>query len=335
MAGSWSQYVQLGRESTKGTAVAATTIWRGVGSFLKDEREIEFVPEQVGLALPVLRTYTPKHLATIALAATPATFEELPHILDAGLKTATATQDGAGSDYIYAYAMSSTAVGTIKTYTIETGDADGNEESAYCFVTDFTLSGERGAAVMVSSNWVGRTVGPTAKTGGLSLPSVAEILAAQGVLYIDDAGGTIGTTAVSSTLLDWSLKVTTGRKPRFTVDSGQLYFDRDIFDKAAIEWILDVTFEHNATSVAEKVDWRAEASRLFRLELTGPAVASAGTVYSNKTLIVDVAGRYQSFDALEDDDGNTVVKASLRGGYDETSTEALTITVVNELTAMP
>ena len=30
--------IQLGRETTPGTAVAATTIWRGVGGNLKDER---------------------------------------------------------------------------------------------------------------------------------------------------------------------------------------------------------------------------------------------------------------------------------------------------------
>ena len=41
---------------------------------------------------------------SLAMAATPATFEQLPHILEAGIKSVgTGAADGAGTGKIYAY----------------------------------------------------------------------------------------------------------------------------------------------------------------------------------------------------------------------------------------
>lgn len=42
-------YIQLGKESTAGTAVAATAIWRGMGSALSDDREIVQVEELIAI----------------------------------------------------------------------------------------------------------------------------------------------------------------------------------------------------------------------------------------------------------------------------------------------
>ena len=39
--------VQLGLESTKGTAVAATALWRGTGT-IEDKREVVFPDEDIG-----------------------------------------------------------------------------------------------------------------------------------------------------------------------------------------------------------------------------------------------------------------------------------------------
>ena len=60
MGQKWAQKIQLGKESVFGTAVAASTIWRGVGGNLHDTREVEAVDEQIGMAVKSNRAYLSK-----------------------------------------------------------------------------------------------------------------------------------------------------------------------------------------------------------------------------------------------------------------------------------
>lgn len=333
--GKWAQKVQMGRESTAGTAVAATTVWRGPAKNLQDDRVVEHVEEDIGIAVPTTRTYIGQIAGSLSMEATPATFEQILHLLEAGIKTVgTGVADGVGTGKVYAYPIPTTSLNTLKTYTIESGDNQQAEEMSYCFVEKITLSGERGKAVMMSADWIGRQVSNVSFTGSLSAPTVEEILAAKGAMYIDAVGGTIGTTQVTQTLLEFSLEITTGWKAKYTLDSGQLYFDFSYFDKDSFEMKLEVTYEHNSTAVAEKTAWRDETKRLLRLQFLGGALGTPGT-HTYKTLRLDMPGFYESFDALDSDDGNSIVKASFVCGYDETAALAPTLTVVNLLTSVP
>ena len=87
--------IQLGQETAAGTAVAATQLWRGVG-MIADEREVIFPEEDIGYLSGVDRTYVPKVLASIALGDTPATFEQFPYILEAGVKAIGSGAAGGG-----------------------------------------------------------------------------------------------------------------------------------------------------------------------------------------------------------------------------------------------
>lgn len=332
--GKWAQKIQLGRETVPGTAVAATTIWRGVGGNLKDDSEVTMVDEQIGIAIPTNRSYIAQVGGSLSMAATPATYEQLLHILEAGIKTVgTGAADGPGSGKVYAYTTPTTTVNTIKTYTIETGDNQQAEEMAYCFVTKFTLSGERGQAVMMSADWIGRGVSGTTFTGSLTVPVVKEILSALGSLYIDNT--TIGTTQVTETLLAWELSVETGWKAKWTIDGLATVFAFHYFDRDAFSAEFSATYEHNATAVAEKTKFRQNAVRLIRLQIAGDALTTPGTTYSYKTLRIDMAAKYTSFEALDADDGNSIIDCKAQVGYDPTAALGLSITVVNELASVP
>ena len=336
MGQKWAQKIQLGRESTAGTAVAATTIWRGVGGMLQDNREIVMVDEMIGIAMPTTRNYIPKYEGALSMAEAPATFEQLPHILEAGIKSVgTGSSDGVGSGKIYTYPVGMTSANTIKTYTIETGDNQQAEEMEYCFVEKFTLKGARGEAVMMSADWIGRQVTNTTFTGALTAPTVSEVIASDGLFYIDAVGGTIGTTAISGTLLEWELAVTTGWKAKYTVDSGQRYFNFAYFDKDSFSAELSMTFEHDAASVAQKALFRAGTPRLFRIKFNGPGLTTNGTTYSFKTLHIDAAAVYTEWEALDADEGNSIYSVKATVGYDPTAAKGLQILVVNELSTIP
>ena len=323
--------IELGRESSAGTAVASSTLWRGLG-VLNDQREVIFPDEQVGIIGGVNRSYIPKFLSSISMSDTEATFEQLPHVLEASIETATPSQDGAGSDYIYTYVFPTTAVNTIKTYTIEGGDGQQAEEMEYAFVKSFNLSGNVGEAWMVNAEWVGRQSTNATFTGS-SIPAVEEILFNKTKLYIDASGGTIGSTQKTSTLLKANLSVTSGWHERFTGD-GALYFTTHAMGDDE-EIMLDITFEHDATAVAEKTAWRGETGRLIRLIADGSTVDTAGTTYSKKTLIIDLAGLWESFGTIEDDDGNDVYTGRFRALYSSTDSLKAQIVLVNELSSLP
>lgn len=323
--------IQMGREVTKGTAVAASTLWRGNGS-IHDIRPVEMVDEDVGLLMPTDRSYIPKLEATLSMESIPATYQQILHLLEAGLMTATPAADGVGTDFIYTYNFPTTSIPTITTYTLEGGDNQQSEEMEYSFVESFSLEGNAGEGLMMSGEWRGRQVSSSTFTPAIAIPSVETILFQKFLLYIDTVASGWGNTAISNTLLSMSLEVNTGLKAKFTGDTGNLYFS--FIQSTRPEMTLSMVFEHDGNAVAEKAAFRNETPRAIRLISTGSAFATPGTAHSNHTLILDLVGKYTEFGALGDQDGNNTYEAKLALGYNATLASAGQIVVANELSAV-
>jgi hypothetical protein len=323
--------LQLGQESVAGTAVSATTIWGGPAEGIENTSKSVWVQQDIGRLTPGMRTYMPTIGAAYAMPETEATFQQLPHVLQAAFGKVTPTADGSGSDHIYTYALSGTSSIVPQTYTMEAGDDQQAYYMAYSFVPKFKLSGKLEQAVMVSADWVGRQRIKRAFTSSLSVPTnLKEILFGNGKLWIDDGGGVFGTTLKSNTLLGFEMDVETGLTPRFTAD-GNLYFSRTMQGVPKIT--AKITFEHDTTGVSEQDKWEAQAIRMVRLEWTGPALTTAGTTYSNQTFRIDMVGMWDSFAALGEDKGVDTVTGTLNVGDD--GTHFVTFAVVNEDAAIP
>ena len=324
--------IQLGVETTAGTAVAATALWRGEGVGT-DTTTVEFPPEDVGILGGTDRAYIPMVGGELTMEG-PATYEQLPYIFEAGVAAEVGTVDSGTSatPYIYEYIWASTAQPTLKTYTIEAGDDQQAEEIAHCFVREFTLSGNAGEVINLSAVWQGRQWSTTTYTGAISIPAVDEILFQKAKLYIDDTGTYPATTQKSNTFLAFELSATTGLQAVNTGD-GNLYFS---FVKCTgPEVVLSVTFEHDTAGVAEKAAWRAGTARSVRIEVTGPAAgATPGDVYTNKTLFIDLIGKWETFDSLGDQDGNDTLTGTLRCRYNGTNSTMGKFTVVNALSSL-
>lgn len=325
--------LQFGRnaDSDSGEAIPATTIWRGNGT-LEDARDLHIIEEDVGILSGTDRTNTSALNAKLSLDATPATYEQLPHILEMNIKAATPTSDsGPGSGYIYTYTIPTTAGNTIKPYSIQGGDNQQAEVANFMHGADFTLSGDEGKEWMMSSNLFGRTVVNTTFTAALTLPTVYEANFGQTRLYIDDDSNSWGTTLMSNTLLQASLKYSSGLVPKFTAD-GQLYFS---FVQTTMPKIdLTLTFEHDSGSVLEKTDWRNETPRLIRLLNQGPALTTPG-VYTYRSIIIDLAGKWLKFAKIGERNGNDILEGTFTGRYNATQASAGQIVVVNELSSLP
>lgn len=325
--------IQLGREVTPGTAIAATALWRGTGA-LKDDREVVFGTEDIGVLADTDRSLTQKLQASLAMTATEATYEQLPYIFEAGIKkVGTGAADGTGSDKIYVYPLSTTAQNTIQTFTIEGGDNSGAERMEYAYVADFTLAGQVYKPLNVTANWIGRQTSANAFTGGVALIPVDTAIAfGTGKLYIDAIGGTLGTTQVSGSLKSLNLKCKTGVEPMPSVEN--LYYTSHAIVDPTLTF--DCVFYWDANAIAEKANFRNEVSRLLRFKFEGPTVATPGTTYTKKTLLVDIpGGKWLKFSELQDDAGHNVVTASYEWRYNATALAAATFTVVSETATLP
>ena len=333
--------VQFGKETAKGTAVAADVVWRGPFGGLKDARSIEMIEEDLGIAMKSSRKFTSQLLAELSLPATPFTPEQGPHIFEAGIKTVgTGVADGSGSSgYAYAYPFGLTSINTISTYTIETGDEDQAEEADYCFVKSFTITAAHGQVLEISSEWCGRQVVDSTFTAALSAPTVSEISGNSGTVYIDEPSGSIGATGFQTgTVLEMTLSVTTGRVPLFTADSGSLEFVGEYFNIDEFSAELEIKMLYGSDAHTEKGKFQAAVNRLFQVDFTGDAYGTAGTgtdLSGFKGLRIQFPGSYSEFSAIEHEEGKSVVTAKLTGGYESESGEVLTITAYNELTALP
>jgi len=323
--------IQLGREAVAGTPVAATTIWRGMGT-IEDTRETVYPEEAVGYLSGLDRAYVPTLGGKLAMPSGEATFQELNHVFEAGIKAATGVADGGGTNFIYAYPLPTTTINVIKTYTIEGGDDQAVEEMEYCFVEAFKLSGRFGQALMCSADWMGRQVVTSSFTGALSIPTVEEIIFSKATLAIDAVGDTLGDTIISNTLYDMDLDVKTGIVAQGTAN-GQLYFSHLEF--AEPEVVLQLTFLHNAAGAAEVANWRAGTPQQIQILIVGSEFGTAGDDYTYHTLQIDLAGRWEKFDPIGEQDGIDIVKGTFRARYEPTAALFAVLTLANELSAVP
>jgi len=323
----------MSRETTQGTPTSDYYVWRGIG-MLEDARESVFPEEDIGLFGGGDRNYFPKLAANLEMDEIEATYEQLPMILDAAIHTATPTTD-TGSAYVRTYtwpiessdAKSST---DLTTYSFKTGDNNEVEKFSFGYVKEFVLSGNAGEAWKIQPTWDGREV--ASDSDGFedaTLQTVEDMLFSKTKLYIDETSDTIGTTLVSDTLINATLTVTTGWQGVMTA-SGRLDFS--FLKQVMPEIKLDLTFEHNATATAEKAKWRAKTARLLRLLCEGDAVATSGT-YTYKTMIINLAGKWDTFEKIDEIDGNDVVTGHFISRYNSTSGIFGSMVVVNETSA--
>ena len=326
---------ELGVESTFDTAVACTTLWRGKCTHT-DESEPQYPDESVGFAGGLGRNYIPHETGTINIEETPMTFEQLPYLLNMGIDANTGVQDGAGSDYVYTYPIwyDSTNIPVPNTYTWRVGD----NQQAYlytgAFVEEMTLKGAYTEALMMEATLRAHADDSTTTfTGGLSVPAVTDMLFGNCKMYIDPVGSAFGTTQITQTFLSFELTINNMFKAQMTGDGTSLFATLMKANMPEIE--LTFTLEHDATSVTERAARAAGTPRKIRIENTGPAVATPGTTYSNKTLFIDLVGTYMAPEERDDDDGNNTMTFVLKNHYNVTAATRGTITVVNELSALP
>ena len=299
--------------STPGTWLEATTRWRGTG-MIKDNMVTVFVPEDIGNYGGSTNTYIQRYGGEIVVEQD-ANFTQINYPLQAGIvgPVAGVADDSSGSVYTYTYTMPTTAQNEFATYSFTAGDDTGAEKLSYCFVPNFSLTGTAGEALQLSATFRGQQVEPATLSDTAVVPvPVDYILMSMGALWIDDdTAVAIATTAISNSLIGMTLDVNTGLQEVFAA-SGTKKFA--FVKRVQPEITLQLTFEHDASSIAQKVKWRAGTACQIRLNFTGSAVTTPGQ-YDYNLLQIDMAGKWDTWDVIGENNGNDIVTGTFRAKY--------------------
>jgi len=328
--------IQLGRQAAVDTEVDATYKWPGTGTIL-DNIDIQQIDQDVGIAGGTTETNIPMKGGGLALGPDVAAFEMLLHLCEMSIKTATGVIDGTGNDpYIYTYGFPTTTPQTSKQYTVEGGDDKGEEQFLNAFCSDWTLAGSARNPYQLSANLVGGAVSPGTFTSDPGLGLRNNMNFGLTSIFIDDNDGTIGTTQKSNTVRGLNFKYTGSIKPKDTADGRDTLDFSYVQDTMDYNAVLQVEFEHDSTSIAEKAYYRAGTSRLLQVKIEGStAFTNVGTTYSVPTCLINLPGIWMNFSKIGEANGNDIVTGTFESHYDSTAAIAGSIVLAVALSAVP
>lgn len=325
------QLNQAGLETTRGTGVAATrrlyaqvtpTYDRPLADFMDqsgtfiDRHRVAYGRERVGFNIVDIATY-----------------EDLAWWMQMGLKGGVTGSVTGTTGYLYSFTPSLTT-DDLKSMTLEYGEPGNPYESTQVMAQSWTLRGDSDndnePGWMLDMTMVGRDRATTSYTSSLAQRTTNVILARGTKLYVDDNGGTIGTTQMSGALIDFSVTCDNGLHTKaFMEDESNVAANK--IGRGALRVNAQFTFEFDSDTEFAKYRATQPAQRLVRLKREGAAI-TGGTAKNTATL--DLYGYWSSI-SFGDREGNMTATFGLAGYYDATAATMIKLDVINSLSSLP
>ena len=324
--------IRLKKEAVPGTRVAPRYLWRGNGDMLEDQREVVNVEEQIGIFGGSDRTYISKLAGALSLAETEMTFEQAMDLFYmAGLgTTSTAPYQGTiigGGTFtsgVFELVVPTQQTFPVASYTVEAGDNVEAEVMPYALATSVGITGAGGEPLMISADLTGRYVDRTNTSGSFSaegtIISVETILASNGTVWMMDLPTGQGTGQVAAgNVLAFELTMEPRWTWKYPVDSGTIYPYTAVF--TGIDISGQLTFEHQisgtqgAAGTGQKLKWRNQTPQMLQMRFAGGTITNGTNDLSNKAFEFVLPIKFESFDPLDDMDGNNIYTASFFSKY--------------------
>lgn len=311
--------VQLGQETTWGTAVAATALLGGVtDASVKVMDETENI-EELGRYGPSSMVIEGAQWAEASIEGI-ATYQDLIYYLHGILGTV--SPSGAGP-YVYTYTAPTASAAAAQKYTMEFGIGSSAYKIAGALFTKLTIKCQAKKYWTVSAELFGKTIA-TVTFASLNDRTQEGIRAADTVLKIDAVGGTIGTTSVATTLIDFELVIETGRHSKFFIGSAA----PGDYGESRMNATLKTTMEFNSSAKAYFDALIAPALVQRQIELT----ATSGTNIAKLQFAGNLDG--SPVELFGDRDGNAVVEYNWKANYNSTLGNWLKAIVTNSVASL-
>lgn len=326
--------VQYGKESTRGTAVAATKILLARVPQVKSDRMPVFPREDIGVRTSAVRALIHQYLYTNTLTIEHGYFQILPWIFGCGLKGGVTASETTASqaDYAWDQTPSLVAANDPDASTIELGDDVQAFEAEYAMFERIRISGQvsqgmEASPVNIEADFFSRQLTPTTFTGALSLPTAESMNAKLSRFYLDTAWSGVGGTEKANILRSFDIEILTGVHPKFA-GSGYQYFNTH--GEGVIDVTANFTFEGNSDADAIFDAHQAKTFQVARLAVLGPQIGSG----VNHSLKIDIGGEWESVVPLSSEDReDNLHSATLHGRYDSTGAKVLQVNTVTNSNA--
>lgn len=279
--------VQYGKESTRGTAVAADTMILGEVKFTPDRTPV--IPEdQIGLNVNGYRAVLGGKLVNNTLNIPRGYFQILPLLFSMFMKgnVTPAEQTTDQDDYLWDFTPDLDETNAPDTITLEFGDGVQAFENEYVMGEKLSISGtvpqEGGdAAVKLALDFFGRQNTKTTFTASLAKPVVNELSGYLARLYVDDTWAGVGTTEKTNILRAFDIEMIGGKYPQF--HGGQV-LTFDSFGEGKISGMCTLTLDTGTAAIA--LYDAIGTMKVFKLLLEGPAIGTG----ENHTLDLAFSG---------------------------------------------
>ena len=316
--------IQIGKETTRGTAVAATKRLIGTLSMTPEVTWHRPVDERASLA-EFRRAVVTARSARLRYEGD-ATYEQIINFLAMALKGGvTPTQPdptNAPNTYQWTFTPNLTSKNNQDSFTVEYGDDTQEWESTFVVVENLELGVALGEVVSLRADLFGRFPSKSTFTAGLSDPTVNEIVANDVRVYIDGSWSALGTTQKSNLVAGATIRFPTGLVPIKYAD-GSLDFSDLVEQRRHFELELDLAMGSDA--ITEYDAYVAGTSRAIRLEFTGSLIEAS----YNRKLTIDIFGKYTTAPELFGDrDGENLIRLQL-SSHDDGNGNELSVAVIN------
>lgn len=255
----------------------------------------------------------------------PITYTEIVYLLSSLVSYA--APSGAGSAKTWTFEPGLTAASTVKTFSVEQGDATRAHEFTYGVVKDLTLNFGRDGCDL-SGTMIGRALADgITKTAGATVIAPQVVMPTQVTVKLADTwAGLAGASALTRAMnASWSMADRWGQV--WALD-GQTYWAASVETEPKVELKLKV--EADAAGMVLLTNMRAGSTKYMRIKATG-ALISGADYYD---LQIDTACKVVDVAPFEDADGVYAIEWTLGGFFDATAAKTTEIVVVNTLTGL-
>ena len=318
--------IQIGAETTSGTAVAANKYL--VGTLGMQLNQDIHMPDQWETGRLASFEQSDVLMRDAALPFdSDASYGDVPYLLEMSVEQGTATAPVADtSPAILTYEPNYTSANNPRTFTVEYGDNVQAYESSYVACRQLEFSGQAGGVLSVKADLFGQDMTESTFTSSIN-PAIREIVKMSDAdVYVNSAWADTP-TAVNNVLVDMNWRFMTGYAPQRYVD-GTFTFTEISQAKRHVELDMTVAFNNTTRDWFDDV-YRPQVYRVFRIRFD-----NGGSTTAQRYLHLEMGGYITQFATLTEREGQNIAKIKAVSAYNITATRDMRVAVAHGAAAL-
>jgi len=325
------QTLQWGKETTRGTAVAATSkiAVEGIQFAADDEMARPRLAKGLLTSVPGDETVT-RRGTTFSIPETPLVYDQHQHFLLGCVKGGVTSSPGTGAPETWTFLRSLTADPAPEARTLERRLSDGtnfiDNEWSYALFSQLRWIYAIDQPLRFAAEGFARRIQSSTLTAGQAMPTIAIPASPLAKIWIDATWAALGTTQITAQVLSADITFRSGLMPKWTLDGRtDLDWTTHILNPEAIGIDATIRMLIKADSgqfATEKTAAAAGTLRAVRLEILGA---------SSNEFELDMLLKHQvpEIQTIGSEDGQDIVEMKLVNSTD--GTEMFSAKLVNQV----